>query len=690
MPYTPPSQLSPTTSKQNSPAPSRSQSYVTGPFSPEIPSSSTIPNLPRSSGSSSYLSMHRRSPSLSDVKDVLHNGEMYEEDEERVFDPHGSIRPSPPPVSNSLIPAGMTVSPPDSHNSSDDEDVRGRMRDLEEDNLKELQAAIRIIGLSKEGSPDRSQDESSKTHLAMDLVAHPPTADPPSPPHRSESPRPPLSREARKISHSRSSTDSSIVFDSPQTRPAARPRSPAHLLPHDSDDSDDSDSSTTTTLRPPMVRKKSGELVRPALRASSRRRPSSMPGTPTYTKAVHFDAHLEHVRHFLQVDRPLAVSAGSSPVENYESESEFPFSPSDEGSSRSRSPPFEWEMRLANFPPESDARKAMPVHVERVFLSSDKKNLIGTVAVHNLAFQKLVVTRFTLDYWKTTSEVTADYTHDVRRKQQQDGLDRFTFSISLADQANLENKTLFFCIRYVVDGQEYWDNNGGVNYQVDFSKKQRPQPPSANGAMSGLGARPLNALPRSRPSSATTSLGRPHSMPVSLDDFSSGFDDLGPFGAPSAGALMGEPRLKLRSPRSKAELVTEAPAGRRPRSSGQAFGNRYDFDSSLSAAKSHAVAALGEQSGLSSRSDTKQSSSNEVPAATASKSLTPAPPKHEMGVGGAKAGPTSRSPAFAPMTSKPAALVSEKLPLTSQSYQELVDKYCFVGTRGKSDEIGTQ
>jgi hypothetical protein len=29
---------------------------------------------------------------------------------------------------------------------------------------------------------------------------------------------------------------------------------------------------------------------------------------------------------------------------------------------------------------------------------------------------------------------------------------------------------MFMCIRYNVDGQEYWDNNDSVNYQVDFHK----------------------------------------------------------------------------------------------------------------------------------------------------------------------------------------------------------------------------
>ncbi|ETN39600.1 uncharacterized protein HMPREF1541_05826 [Cyphellophora europaea CBS 101466] len=663
MPYTPPAQQSPETSKSNSPTISRTHSYSKALLSPELPSHSR-PQLPRSAGSSSYLSKHRRSPSLNDVKELLHNGEI---GPEYAFDPHGSLRQSPPPQSNTLVPAGMTLSPPDSaQNSGDEDDVRGRTRDLEADNLKELHLAIRSIEQRKSGSPNRTES----VKQVNGAVAPPNTGT-----VSTNDSRPPLSREARKISHSRSTTDGSIAFESPTKGQLSSP----NVYKPDSESDEDSGPELS---RPPMLRKKSGELVRPALRASSApRRPSSMPGTPTYSKAVHFDSHLEHVRHFLQVDRPLAVSAGSSPVETYESESEFPFG-SDESGVRQRGPSFEWEIKLANFPhTEIDHRKSWPVHVERIFLSSDNKTLIGSIAVQNLAFQKQVVSRFTFDYWKTTSEVVADFSHDVRRKQQDDGLDRFNFVIKLADQVNLENKTLFFCVKYAVNGTEYWDNNNGVNYQVDFSKKTKPVP-SKHG-LPGLGARPLSALPRSRPSPPTSSGGRPKSFPISFDDFSAGFDTFSNFG--DSATLIGEPKIKLRSPRSKQELVPDAPA-RRPRSSGNAFGTRYDFNSSLSAAKTTAISVLGEKSGLSPSSGAKQTS-RDVPVINGASSGTLSPRPET--VAGAKADVVSKAPAVdSATTDKPAALLSEKPPLTSQSYQELVEKYCFVGTRD-NDAIRT-
>ena len=668
MPYTPPSQQSPATSGPSSPTLSRSHSYLKSQLhNLEQHPSNARPGLPRASNSSSYLLRHRRSPSISKARDSsispTSNGEFIGDgfDDHREVDPHGSLRQSPPPHNNALIPTGATISPPDSsHNSSDDEEPnRGRGRNL--DNLAELQAAISIISQRKESSPNRADDDSRRARMALDLVVPQSSSTPNN--TSTDSSRPPLSREARKISHSRSSTDSNIVLDLGHQR-----QSPVQFeRVSEEDDEEDSDEHVGRS-KPPMLRKKSGELVRPALRPSSaKRRPSSMPGTPTYSKAVHFDSHLEHVRHFLQVDKPLAVSASSSPVENYDSEMEFPFS--NEESGRPHSQSFEWEIRLSNFPSDTEQRRLLPVRVERVFLSSDNKNLVGAIAVQNLAFQKLVVARFTLDYWKTTSEVVADYNHDVRRRQN-DGCDRFNFSIKLVDLANLENKTMFFCIRYSVNGQEYWDNNNGMNYQVDFAKKAKPQQ-SING-MEGSGARPLSALPRSKPSPPVSLGTQPKARPASFDDFAAAFDSYSSFNRSSPASIMGDSPIKPKHPRPRPEIVPDAPA-RRTKANAQAFGNRYDFSTSLSAAIQNASAALGDQSGFTPRVHAKHSS-RQVPA---------------LGSGGAIA-PTSKvtvAPKSTPadtQSSKPAALLSGKPSLSSQSYQELVDKYCFVGTR-KSD-----
>jgi hypothetical protein len=70
-------------------------------------------------------------------------------------------------------------------------------------------------------------------------------------------------------------------------------------------------------------------------------------------------------------------------------------------------------IKIANLPQDSSERKSKPVQLERQFLSSDRDTLVGTVVVQNMSFQKLVVANFTLDCWKTTSELIAEYAKDI-------------------------------------------------------------------------------------------------------------------------------------------------------------------------------------------------------------------------------------------------------------------------------------
>ena len=663
MPYTPPSQT---------PVISRSHSFTN-----TISSPLARPELPRST---SYLSRHRRTPSVTKSTSFAPSLTIPEStslavqpaeptddnsSNRKAVVVNGSLHQSPTPMTDAAIPSGAVISPPDSsQNSSDDESSMRKRRGRQLENLADLQAAIRIIEQHRESSPDRAQKEVEKAKAALDFAMpvlrsamKTPTADAAS--------TPPLSNTARKIAHSRSSTESAIVIE--------------NTSPNSTEDSEDDENSLL--IKPPLIRKKSGELVKPALRPSfgGRRRPSSMPGTPTYGKAVHFDSHLEHVRHFLQVDRPLAVSAGSSPVETYDSEGEFPFS---DENARTRRPPFEWEIALSNFPRDTFDRKQLPVRVERVFLSSDNKNLVGNVVVANLAFQKLVVVRFTLDYWKTTSEVIAEFNNDVRRKQLADGFDRFSFNIKLADQAHLENKTLFFCVRYNVNGQEFWDNNDSINFQVDFKKKALPQ--NGKHGISPASSRPAHSLPRSRPSPPATS-GRPKSMPASFDDFADGFDtkyDFSAFRQPAKKIIGDSPSSTIRL---KSKSTTNVPSAKSNPSS-QPFANRYDFGASLTAAINAANTVLGDRSGLKSdwKPEPKYFANSIGSSSTSSSNVTATAKPSEATTAPASASAPQITLDDGSSTASATPPV-EKPPLQSSSYHELLDKYCFVRSRPSTD-----
>ncbi len=652
MPYTPPSHCSPPSSAPNSPDASRRSSFNS--------STTTQPKpvLPRSA---SYLTRHRRSlsataatpvpaPNHGSTPDITPPGTL-----DKLTDmaaTHSStVRQSPPPIADAkAMPPGAIISPPES--SSEDEgvtDLQERAREIE--NIKELKEAISALPQCRVGSPN--------------LISSGPSLLPPSQiDQHIETPRKPVIdtttlKAGRTISHSRSKTDTNLYL--------SKTAETSLSTSEESSEQDD------VAKKPPMVRKKSGELVRPALRPASLRRPSSMPGTPTFSKAVHFDSHLEHVRHFLQVDRPLAVSTGSSPVDHYDSDTEYPFKPGDKRGVRPT--PYEWEIVMNNPPAETVIRKGLPVKLERVWMSPDQKSLIGFVSVANLAFHKSVVCRFTFDYWKTTSEVGAEYHHEIRPGETEIGHDRFQFSIKLSDIADLEAKTLFFCIRYNVNGLEYWDNNGNVNFQVDFRKKLLPQ----NGKKGAQGAPSRPALPRSTRRTNPSTIARPRSMPVGPSD---------EFGHGSKVAnnqplheFLGESEptsLRLKSSKSTTSLPSDNLPGRLSTPSGVAFANRYDFGASLSAAKqaqkspnSSPLQNDGLYMKAHERNPSDSSTSADVLRSQSNTSLI--------------GPPISQQPAGLPvyttaLTSSLGTASPSSASIASASYEEILNKYCFVRT----------
>jgi hypothetical protein len=375
-----------------------------------------------------------------------------------------------------------------------------------------------------------------------------------------------------------------------------------------------------------------------------------MPGTPVFAKAVHFDSQLEHIRHFLQLDRPLAVSAETSPVDDHDAEDEFPF-----GSRSSKdASSWEWELQLSNFPKDPSSRSTNPVRLERLFLSADKTTLIGSVAVANLDFHKNVAARFTFDSWRTVSEVSATYCHDFHHTYGNDGYDRFTFDIKLDDQAKLESKTMLACVRYNVAGQEFWDNNSGMNYRVDFLKTQKPMASAhPSNARTSSGARP--ALPRSR--SFTGLHTRPHSMPSSsFDESSKKVPFSNPFNSVKSPPL---------SRASSNDIDTVPPPKRREKPSQQAFGNRYDFGASLTAAMKTKPPV--DRTTLTARARSGQTSDAPPRSSTVKEPETGSSQKPAVSDHAQKDVP------------KPSSLVSSKPCLESSVYKELVDKYCFVG-----------
>ena len=569
---------------------------------------------------------HRRSPSITQA-DAAPPTPMEGPDtaaDATDFASNPSVRQSPPPINGHTMPTGMVISPPDSSENSDVDDATGDQRGRETaTSWDQLKQAVRGIDLKRQSSPDHSEPRQVTISTAPVSQTVSPSA---------------LTPEARKISHSRSSTETALII----------PRSKTFESPtQTSDDSDDEDDRGPLS-KPSLVRKKSGEFVKPALRPSSRRRYSSMPGTPTYSKSVHFNEDTNQTRHFLMVDKPMAVSAGTSPAEAYESENEFPFDSQSESKT-------ERDIKLSNFPLDTFERRAKPIRLERIYLSADKQTLIGSCAAQNIAFNKVVIARFTVDYWKTTSEVVAEYSTEAQESAN-DGCDRFVFYIKLSDQANIDSKTLLLCVRYNVNGHDYWDNNDDMNYQVDFIKSaQTPAKPSF-APVSSLGARPLSAIPRSRHSPPTSSHGR--GRPESIDDdFASRLDTTSAYHFGSAkDQLLGDapPSIKLKPRAQRGSIYTintsAAPAN--------GLGGRYDFGASLSAALTSAQDKLGRQSGLMN------------PAARVSN--------------GSYFGPQERTDGPVKTAERPDPMSSDRPAMGSDQYRDLVQKFCYVGSANKA------
>lgn len=124
------------------------------------------------------------------------------------------------------------------------------------------------------------------------------------------------------------------------------------------------------------------------------------------------------------------------------------------------------EMEFTNpgaLPDFLDKVKKLKVLLECV--QSDDFCISGFVRVLNIAFEKSVAVRYTLNNWTTFMDILASYVpHST------DGVtDKFSFKMIVP--TFLENGgTLQFAVKYAVDGEEYWDNNYGNNYKVKRHK----------------------------------------------------------------------------------------------------------------------------------------------------------------------------------------------------------------------------
>lgn len=256
-------------------------------------------------------------------------------------------------------------------------------------------------------------------------------------PPRKVTPKPPAQPEHPADESSSSSETLSPVVDT-KMPPATPPK-------RDSVDSDDDDSGRAVLVRSTSL--KSGK---------------SPPGTPFKKKIVRFaDAlglDLAAVRTIVSEELPLVPASAFTHLQL----APLVRSP----------PPCTLELKALFSQPGASPTFMSRLTSQRVCLESVVSSgcaLHAVIRVLNVAFEKLVVLRYSLDNWRSFCDLRAVYLPGSS-----DGIsDRFGVDVYLTPQGDAQVQ---MCVRYVVGDQEYWDNNDGANYCFEFRDSPKDEP----------------------------------------------------------------------------------------------------------------------------------------------------------------------------------------------------------------------
>ncbi|KAG5360176.1 Protein phosphatase 1 regulatory subunit 3C [Yarrowia sp. B02] len=488
-----------------------------------------------------------------------------------------------------------------------------------------------------------------------------------------------------------------------------------------------------TPVSPSIIRKKSGELVKSSLKLSSLVRNKSMPESSMKSAAaqaiknVHFDQKLEHVRHFLNSDRPQAVADGSVKPRphhhNHNGVGTFQWrdddSSSDEDDLRKGYDKYiartEWSLATPNFPavpgPKPHSNEPDPmVYLENLFLSADKNNLVGHVAVKNIAFEKQVNVRYSLDYWQTVSQVDATYNDDARKKLKDMGYDRFTFSINmnLLPQHILTQKPMHLCVRYTANGTEYWDNNGFQNFQLDFKRVPKPQRGpgrfhNRSKTEYGVGWTPKYSKASASPDKSAKNENAQPKEPERAENSSESFLSDFEYKVASPKAFAANRRSSVDDSiplKTKAKSKFLTPQRRNTDDQRNLF-SRYDFGNSFrqktpERAPSAKVSSANKQ--FTSHTGPEPAPKMAFPSSTSSggssdessqesstqSSLHSSPPTTAGTSGDGGSSEMKKAPSIGNLAAVMTGGV--KPAVDSPSYQEMINKYCFFGSAPKTEE----
>ncbi|XP_041713353.1 uncharacterized protein LOC121546258 isoform X1 [Coregonus clupeaformis] len=107
------------------------------------------------------------------------------------------------------------------------------------------------------------------------------------------------------------------------------------------------------------------------------------------------------------------------------------------------------------------------LELESIELLPGTTTLRGIVRVVNFCYNKSLYIRITLDSWKTSFDLLAEYVPGSS-----DGTtDRFAFRLTLVPPFEMEGARVEFCLRYETSVGTFWANNGDMNYVLFCHKK---------------------------------------------------------------------------------------------------------------------------------------------------------------------------------------------------------------------------
>ncbi|KAG0657626.1 hypothetical protein C6P45_002399 [Maudiozyma exigua] len=133
--------------------------------------------------------------------------------------------------------------------------------------------------------------------------------------------------------------------------------------------------------------------------------------------------------------------------------------------------------------------------IEQIKDSNNKKTdeIIGTIYVSNLTFEKFIEIKFTFTNWSDIHYITATYNKSINDK-----IDEFKFIVNLSSfkyflklenllfsntQSNLPTNCplkIEFCCRYDVNNETYYDNNNYSNYELSVIARTMNLIPNEN------------------------------------------------------------------------------------------------------------------------------------------------------------------------------------------------------------------